>query len=200
MEIEIEAFHKQPKPQVMFYGAAARVRGHAFANILEFTASRRFYLVVVELPQVQFCDAEIEWIVHGDGEVTIEGEITPASIFTNLPIGGTTKRVKLCPSEPWGMSFHFPGPVDWWTSNVIFTSKSVMEITVMKERSLPLFLVAPLPEPDLPPVPEPVLQPVPELVLPPVPEPVLPPVPDADDNPASPTQSEIDDMVDEWIV
>lgn len=51
MELEFEAFLPKPKPQVRFYGATTSVRGHALANILEFTASTHFYLVVIELPQ-----------------------------------------------------------------------------------------------------------------------------------------------------
>lgn len=74
---------------------------------------------------------KIDWNVNRHGEVTIEGRITPAAIFANT-LGRKTKRIKLCPSEPWGMSFNFPGPVRWWTAYVEFTSNTVMEVTVMK--------------------------------------------------------------------
>lgn len=36
------------------------------------------------------------------------------------------------------MSFNFPCPVDWWTSHVLFTSKTVMDNTIMKALRIPV--------------------------------------------------------------
>lgn len=62
MEMGFEFFLPEPKPQVRYYGAAARVRGRALAKILEFTASRHFYLAEIELPQVQFCNGKLYFL------------------------------------------------------------------------------------------------------------------------------------------
>ncbi|KAL8253325.1 hypothetical protein R6Q59_037018 [Mikania micrantha] len=122
-----------PKPYVRLFGAAANAAGRSLVNLIELSASNCHYKAVVELPQVQFCDNEVEWTVDHNSEVTIEGQISSAAIFADKPLTGNKRnRVQLCPTEPWAISFNLPGPVDWWTTSVFFTSRNIMVILVMK--------------------------------------------------------------------
>lgn len=57
---------------------------------------------------------EVDWVVNDDGEINIQGQLRS--------------------TEPWAILFYLPGPVDWWTTEVLFTSQNVMEITVAKSR------------------------------------------------------------------
>jgi hypothetical protein len=76
---------------------------------------------------------EVEWTVDRYSGVTIEGQISPASILADKPMTRNRRnRVQLCPADPWAISFYLPGPVDWWTASVIFTTNNFMEILVMK--------------------------------------------------------------------
>ncbi|MFS7996477.1 putative HSP20-like chaperone, increased DNA methylation [Helianthus anomalus] len=131
--IFLEQFVALPKPYVRLFGAAANVVGRPLVNIVDLSASDYNYVVLIELPQAQFSDNVVEWSVNDNNEVTIEGQITPASILADKPLRGNRKnRVQLCPTEPWAISFNFPGPVAWWTASVTFTTNNFMEISVMK--------------------------------------------------------------------
>ncbi|MFS7996478.1 putative increased DNA methylation [Helianthus anomalus] len=132
LEPEVEYFVPLPKPYVRMFGAAANGGGRPLANVLELTASKSYYNVVVELPQVQYED-EARWIVNINSEVTIEGQISHGALYADKPIiGNKRKRVQLCPTEPWAISFYFPGLVDWWTASVHVPSSNIIEILVMK--------------------------------------------------------------------
>ncbi|KAI3783776.1 hypothetical protein L1987_42862 [Smallanthus sonchifolius] len=132
----MEQFYALPKPNVSLYRAAANAAGRPLANLVELNVSRYRYVAVVELPQVQFSENEIEWTVNHDSEVTIEGQISLAAIFADKPMTSNRRnRVQLCPTEPWAISFYLPGPVDWWTASVVFTSDNLMEIMVLKRNT-----------------------------------------------------------------
>ncbi|KAK1431534.1 hypothetical protein QVD17_07994 [Tagetes erecta] len=131
----VEYFYLLPKPRVRLFGAAKCATGRPLANLVELIASPYRYRAVVELPQVNFCNGEVEWIVDEDNEVIIEGQITPAAIYAGGPRTGIKRnRVQLCPTKPWAISFYFPGPVDWKNTLVFFTEERLMTITVVKRK------------------------------------------------------------------
>ncbi|KAI3757040.1 hypothetical protein L6452_04573 [Arctium lappa] len=136
MALEIEIFSPIEKPRLRLFGAAASARGRPFVNIVELIASRRHFVVVIELPHVKCYDGEVEWTVNDDSLVTIEGQIDVGEIFSDVSSGLKRRRVQLCPTEQWSVSFYLPGPVEWWTASVFFTSSTVMELIV--EREIPL--------------------------------------------------------------
>ncbi|KAK1431535.1 hypothetical protein QVD17_07995 [Tagetes erecta] len=133
----VEYFYALPKPRVRLFGAAKCATGRPLANLVELIASPYRYRAVVELPQVNFCDGEVEWIVDENNEVTIEGRITPAAIYAGGPLTRNKRnRVQLCPTEPWAISFYFPGPIDWKNTFVFFTEERLMTITVGKRKPM----------------------------------------------------------------
>ncbi|XP_076952196.1 increased DNA methylation 3-like [Bidens hawaiensis] len=112
-EFLLDAIVSLPKPDVTLYGAAANAPGR-LANVAELEASNHHYWVLVELPQVRFSENEVEWTVNFNGEVTIVGQVTPATIFDDKRlIGSRRNRIQLCPTKPWAISFNLPGPVDY---------------------------------------------------------------------------------------
>lgn len=60
--VGVEHFLPIPKPPVRLLGAAVNAGGHPLANIVEISASKVHYLVVVELPQVLYCDSKSRFV------------------------------------------------------------------------------------------------------------------------------------------
>ncbi|XP_076918100.1 increased DNA methylation 3-like [Bidens hawaiensis] len=133
-EVLPDNFVSLPKPEyVTLFGAEENAPG-PLANVAELEANNHHYRVLVELSQVRFYEHEVEWTVSCDGEVTIEGQVTPASIYAdNRLIGSRRNRIQLCPTEPWGISFFLPCPVDSRTTQVTFRTQNLLEILVMKD-------------------------------------------------------------------
>jgi hypothetical protein len=61
MRLFWEHFVPLQKPFVRSLGAAANKTGRSLANIVELRASKYRYMVLVELPRVQFCESKFHF-------------------------------------------------------------------------------------------------------------------------------------------
>ncbi|GJT15001.1 hypothetical protein Tco_0873707 [Tanacetum coccineum] len=132
---KIEKFVPLPTPRVRLHGAALDAGGRPLAKLTELVASPHNYIAVIELPRVEFGDCEVGVGVSVFDEVYIEGQITPGAIFEEGAVIQNKRlrnRVQLCPTEPWGISFQFPEPVDWDTRWFYYISENVVEFVVEK--------------------------------------------------------------------
>lgn len=116
-------------------GSAAKGQVGPVIGLMDVGESEDSYLFRVALPGVKRENRAFQCEVESDGKVQIRGEtVTGEKKVLRYSQAFSMQTHNLCPSGPFSVSFHLPGPVDPQRFTGSFGTDGILEGIVMKQK------------------------------------------------------------------